>query len=204
MKTFREHFYRSSTIPGLESEGIQYGKPVEELEYTIYAELEDINCLNGAFKVEQQEQWRIPLDTESGLRTRIRAIDGRDWHLTLKQYSDEYAGCKENTMVITKEFFNMLKVAGCDGYQKTRYMFRCEGSDLVWEVDVFKSSTTGKPHMWVKLDLEVKSLDDEIPKPPFKVRNFVIERDGLKLSEKVRISNLWNKEWARLDNGEET
>ena len=124
MGTFRDFFYRECHIPGLEAEGVKYGVPIKELEYTIYAELEDLEALRLAYAIEQHEQWRIPFYKDDRVKARIRCTDERDWHLTLKESSDEYAGVDETTMIITKEVYDTLKKVACDGYNKTRYNFR--------------------------------------------------------------------------------
>ena len=213
MQTFRDYYARRGiyVIPGLNNEEttqtqttVMQDNPDSgakiELEYTIFAELADIRCLNTAFKIEEQEQWRIPLAIDNNVRARIRCTNGREWEFTTKETSDEWAGNKEVTTVIDKDQFNALKIVACDGYLKHRHFFRCDNSDLVWEVDVFKSKLSGKPHLWVKMDLEVKSLDDEIPKPPFKVTDFILgDRDGLPVSQRAKIKSLWEDEWSRLD-----
>lgn len=200
MATFRERLYRQNYFPGLNGVEQTYGKPLQEIEYTIYAELYDHEALKQAFSVEEQEQWRVPLAIDANIRTRIRGINDREWQLTTKETSDEWVGNRERNVLITKDDFETWKKVACDGFMKSRYSFRCEGSDLIWEVDVFKDRLTGKDHLWVKMDMEVKNLDQEIPKPPFKVKEFILgDRDGAPLSERVRIRSLWDSQWARLD-----
>lgn len=200
MSTFREHFLRKNLFPGLNAVEQTYGKVQQEIEYTIYAELYDLAPLKQAFHVEEHEQWRIPLGIDANIRARVRAINGREWQLTTKESSDEWVGDRERNTLITKDDFETWKKVGCDGFMKTRHSFRCEGSDLIWEVDVFKDRLTGQSHLWVKMDMEVKDLDQEIPKPPFKVKEFILgDRDGAPLSERVKIRSLWENQWARLD-----
>lgn len=184
--------------PGLED--FQSGKPVQEIEYTIYAELPDLSGLNGAYKKEEQEQWKIPFAVENNVRARIRCVNGREWQYTTKSTSDDYTGSKEITTVVSKEFFEEHKLIATDGYKKTRYFFRTETEGLEWEVDVFMTKNGGKPSLWVKIDLEVKDLEQKVPKLPFKVLSLVVaDREGLTLTERARIKSLWDSEWARLD-----
>ena len=184
--------------PGLEE--FQNGKPVQEIEYTIYAELPDLSGLNGAYKKEEQEQWKTPFAIENDVRARIRCVNGREWQYTTKSISDEWAGSKEITTIVSKEFFEEHKKIACDGYKKTRYFFRTDTEGLEWEVDVFMTTNGGKPSLWVKMDLEVDDVDQKIPKMPFKVLSLIVgDREGLTLTEKARIKSLWDSEWARLD-----
>lgn len=184
--------------PGLE--GFANGKPVQEIEYTIYAELPDLSGLNGAYKKEEQEQWKIPFAIENNVRARIRCVNDLEWQYTTKSVSDDWTGSKEITTVVSKEFFEEHKKIACDGFKKTRYFFRTETEGLEWEVDVFMGKNGGKPSLWVKIDLEVKDLEQKIPKLPFKVKSLIVaDREGLTLTEKARIRSLWDSEWARLD-----
>lgn len=200
MSTFREYFTRHPYQAGLNADVVQFGKPQLELEYTIFAELDDLEPLKKAFHVEEHEQWRTPFAMESNVRARIRATNDREWVLTTKESSDEWVGVKETPLLLTKEAFETLKKVSCDGYLKTRHCFRCEGTDLIWEVDVFRDRLTGQPSLWVKMDLEVKNLDQDIPKPPFKVKDFVIgDQDGAPLSDRMKVRSLWESKWARLD-----
>lgn len=200
MPTFREFFQRHPYAAGLNAEAVKFGKAQMELEYTIFAELDDLDALKNAFHVEEHEQWRVPFAVESEVRGRIRAVNEREWMFTTKEGSDEWVGWKETNTLLTKESFEAFKKVACDGYLKKRHCFRCDGSDLIWEVDVFRDRLTGQPSLWVKMDLEVKNLDQEIPKPPFKVKDFVIgDQDGAPLSDRMKIRSLWESKWARLD-----
>ncbi len=185
--------------PGIEE--FPNGKPVFEIEYTIYAELPDLGCLNAAYKKEEHEQWKVPFAKEGDMRARIRCVNGREWQYTTKTVSDEWVGSKEITTTITKEAFEEHKRnVACDGYNKTRYSYRTEVEGVEWEVDVFTAKNSGKPSLWVKIDLEVKDLNQAIPKLPFKTSSLIIaDREGMALSEKAMIRSLWENEWARLD-----
>lgn len=198
--TFREYFTRHPYAAGLNAEAQVFGKPQLELEYTIFAELDDLDAMKNAFHVEEHEQWRVPFESDAEVRARIRATNNREWVLTTKETSDEWVGAKETNTLLTKESFDIFKKVACDGYMKTRHCFRCEGSDLIWEVDVFRDRLTGQPSLWVKMDLEVKDMDQEIPKPPFKVKDFVVGgQDGAPMSDRMKIRALWDNRWARLD-----
>lgn len=184
--------------PGLED--FANGKPVQEIEYTIYAELPDLSGLNSAYKKEEQEQWQVPFAISNNVRARIRCVNGREWQYTTKSTSEDWTGSKEITTIVSKEFFEEHKKIACDGYKKTRYFFRTDTEGLEWEVDVYMTKNGGKPSLWVKIDLEVDNLDQKIPKMPFKVLSLIVsDREGLTLTEKARIKSLWSDEWARLD-----
>lgn len=200
VQTLGEYLLGLGLIPGIEDLTDSNGALNREIEHTIYAELADITELTKAYHVETHEQWKIPLGEESKIRARIRAVNNRAWYLTTKSIDDTQQGCNECTTVLSKVAFDQWKLAATDGYIKDRHLFRTNVDGLIYEVDVFKDRTTGKPHPWVKIDLEVKDLNADVPKLPFKIRKFVVGDDNsVSFTDRVRVRNLWGKDWARLD-----
>lgn len=181
-------------------EGETIGMLNKEIEYTIYALIEDMSKLDKAPMIEEHEQWRIPLAKECAVKQRIRLINNRRYTQTTKLKEAGVEGFFEITSDIPKDLFEHLRLAAVDGYKKTRYTFPVQGTELKWEIDVFIDKM-GKPHNWVKIDLEVKNLKDEIPPFPegLKVGKYIIENENNTVEEERFIKKLWSEEWSKLD-----
>lgn len=200
MPTFKEYF--QEIYPSVSMEDLIDGKVHQELEYTVYAEVADMEELRkAARKVERQEQWLIPLDKEQQRadgKIRIRLIDGARPTMAVKIKGSAEMGCMETESDISMDTFNQMRKLAVGGYIKNRYSIPSKIEGLIWEVDVFQNHS-GQPHPWVKIDLEVKSLADPIPNFPIKI-NDLIQGDGEKtIMQEERIKGLWEREWSRLD-----
>lgn len=183
------------------TEGFVDGVAHPEIELTIYAEMTNIDNLKAAAEQAEFEQWNLPQseNPECKTKTRIRSINDRRWILTTKTKPNTSAdGVIEVECDISRDLFSALKTTGHQGYRKTRYFFPIPNTGLQWEVDVFRGMD-GSLHPWVKLDLEVPSLDVELPPWPFPLRSMVVDGDNLSFQEKQLISRLWDSEWIRLD-----
>lgn len=185
------------------------GKVHHELEYTFYGEVVRLSDLEKAQEKEEHEQWVVPIENDEDVveaRVRIRAVDNRRWLLTTKIKRKGMLGWEEISHDISQPLFNHLREMAINGYKKTRYTFKIEGSELNWEVDVFKD-LNGQPHPWVKIDLEVKSKDDDISKYklPVPFRQIIQHQKGdLDEKEKAWVDNLWKHQWAGLDKAQRT
>lgn len=185
----------------ISTESIIDGRARPEVELTLYVEMVNIDDLKLAASKEDFEQWNLPECDKESCRTksRIRSINGRRWILTTKTKPNTSAdGCIEVECDISKDMFDSLRNMGHGGYNKTRYYFPIPGTGLTWEVDVF-SGMDGLPHPWVKLDLEVPSLDILLPPWPFPIRDYVVDGDRIDYQQKEIISRLWDEEWVSID-----
>lgn len=174
----------------------------QELEYTFYGQVKSIEDLKErCIRSETHEQWLV-FETDDGGKVRIRAIDGQRFVLTTKYKKEGYKGCEEVECDISKDMFIHLKKMGSGGMMKKRYFFKIEDSDLIWEVDVFKNAR-GEDHDWVKLDLEVESELDELPKLPVEFINIISHQSkDYTPEEQHRVSKLWSEEWVSLDSNQ--
>lgn len=183
-------------------EGQVDGKARKELEYTFYGKVADLSQLGRAIHKEVHEQWSLKLDTDKEARVRIRAINNMRWIMTTKYKYEGVLGWEEVECDISKDMFEHLKKVSERGYFKTRYNFRVEGSDLLWELDVFKD-INGQDHPWVKLDLEVsEEIKGKFPKLPvdFVKGEFIAHQNKEQTEQESGfIKNLWKKEWVSLD-----
>jgi CYTH domain-containing protein len=180
-------------------EDIIDGKSHRELEYTFYAKVMDMQELEKAVKKEKHEQWNIPIETDKPVRQRIRLVDDRRHTLTMKVFSPGRAGADETTIDVSEHCFNALRMAGKDGYIKTRYVFPIPNSSLIWEIDVFLDNM-GKPHPWVKIDLEIQNEGETIPEFPIRLEEVILD-NGPKQSvrEIAFVESLWKKHWFQID-----
>jgi hypothetical protein len=200
MTTFKNAF--QILKPTISTEAFEWmaGKTELEVEFTIYAELQDIRVLQQAVTKEVQQQVNISMDTDTDIRQRIRSINGKRWILTTKEPPERGFGNLETECDISKDMFGTLMRATKEKLVvKTRYFFPIPGTNLQWEVDVFNTKS-GSEHPWVKIDLEVPNLEMEIPPLPFQVNSIIYaDSDDLTIAEKRKIDTLWDEEWVTYD-----
>lgn len=183
---------------GIGIESIITGKLQEEIELTIYAEMTDLNDLSKAVSKEMHEQYDTPLQTETDVRMRIRGVNGKRWIQTIKVPHKDKPGNWEVEHDISEDAFKLLRAATPkEGYVKERYFFPVVGTDLVYEVDVYRNNG-GIQHAWVKIDLEFKDMSVEIPPLPFatKARIYADNPDTTQ-AERDWIDRLWQEEWHK-------
>lgn len=178
------------------------GQARPEVELTVYGEMADLSHLEQSVSSQRMEQWNLPESETETCRTRgrIRAIDDRRWILTTKARPKTSAdGCIEVECDISRDMFNSLRDMSDGGYAKTRYYYPIPNTGLQWEVDVFYG-TDGSMHPWVKLDLEVPSLDIELPPWPFPMRRIIVDGGpDMDYQDKAIVNRLWSEDWVRLD-----
>lgn len=198
--TFKEAFLKLKPSISMEAFEWMAGKTELEVEFTIYAELQDTRILEQAVTKELQHQVNISLDTETEIRQRIRSVNEKRWIITTKEPPEKGFGNLETECDISKDMFHTLMRATTEKLViKTRHFFPIPGTNLQWEVDAFHTQA-GTIHPWVKIDLEVPSLEMEIPPLPFQVNSIIYaDSDDLTIAEKRKISKLWDEEWVSYD-----
>lgn len=181
------------------NEAFADGQKRRELEYTFYGKLDDFSLLEAAAKKEDQEQWNIPLESEN-VYMRLRRIGAAQYVQTVKIRREGVKGKDEVESEISEDMYNALKETATSGYRKTRYYFEVEGSDLVWEIDVFED-LAGQKHPWIKLDLEVPTEETQLPDLPFAMNEKIVAQGDHKSDEEnAFLDKLWNTEWnIKLD-----
>lgn len=139
---------------------------VEEIEYMFLVKLEDMSQLERAKDIERQEQWSMIFrkdNVETIIRVRKSFIVGKRskvfYFLCSKINFIDLDGKWELEKEVAMEHFDKVKSIAENGLIKDRYTFPMDGTDMVWEVDVFKDKD-GNPDPWVKIDLEVKQRMD--------------------------------------------
>ena len=197
MPTFGEYF---SDTTGISMESLISGNVEREIEFTMYVHLEDLEELKRkAIKSERHEQWSIPLvkgNTDGKMR--IRLIDNTRPTMCTKIKRPNTVGCEEVEMDISMDMFNSMREMAVDGYVKTRYTIPSNIRELLWEVDVFFANG-GAQHNWVKVDLEVKSMNDPIPTFPLTTTRVIYADEELTFSDRAKVKALLEEEWQKMD-----
>lgn len=198
MPTFAE-YYRDK-MPTASLEGLIDGSLHQEIEFCIYAEIKDLDELKSrAIDTERHEQWRMPLvQSKVDGKMRLRLIDDARATMATKIKRENMPGCEEVESDISMDQFRHLKQMAVDGYIKYRYTVPSNIQGLNWEVDVFYSNG-GSMHPWVKIDLEVKSMNDPIPAFPVTTMRQIYADDALTHAEQQKIKSLWDSEWQKMD-----
>lgn len=164
---------------------VDNGKLHHEQEKVIYARLEDLSVLHNAETVDAQEQWMIKLKksdknaAKGQIRVRkvipmtkgdngfeIKNADSDRVQYVLTAKAERSAEDRlEVPSPVTKDMFDVFKLVADNGMLKHRFHFPVDGG-LVFEVDAFPKED-GTYHEWVKIDLELKDINTEIPELPF-------------------------------------
>jgi hypothetical protein len=173
------------------------GEVQQEIEYTFFARVDDWSFLEQAAGQEKQEQWESYRDRGEGnfAQNRVRAINDNVYHMCVKAKFSGELGKREVEQVCTKDYFELFRLFADKGLNKTRYFFPIEDTDLKWEVDVY-TTQSGERHAWIKIDLEVKSKETELPKFPYPLKEVIVNQPAQRTEEEnAHIGNLF-KEWT--------
>lgn len=167
---------------------------LEEIEFEFYYRLEDWDQLSKAKSKVRQEQWSIPFNKNIGdvsISTAIRARKcmsdtGVHFELCSKTSLTGMDGVWELEREIERHHFDTIETLSKQGMVKDRYYFPVNGTSLVWEVDVFHDDQ-GNPVEWVKVDLEVPSKGEPIPKFPLEFVDSIVSQKGSQTPEEIEL-----------------
>lgn len=180
--------FLSTCIRGIALEEVADGKSNKEIEHVFYGRITDFSVLERATgDIEEHEQWelKIPKTNENATRGGIRIrrtyiVGGRgtdQYVLTTKTYPDGSDTALELPVPTTRENFLQFQALSSRGMIKHRYPFKVEGTDLVFEVDMFLkpgSKMLDKDYFeWCKIDLEVTDRSAKIPPLPFELADMI-------------------------------
>jgi len=199
------------------------GKASNEIEHTYYAQLKDLSQLQKAAEIEKQEQWELRIPLTEGFNAlpgqiRIRKTEtakrqgdeplGPDtqtsppeYVLTVKVQGGSDGGRREAGLPASEDIFTMFKFLSGKGMVKHRYIFPVEGSDRVWEVDVFLKDD-GTYHDWVKIDFEVEDINATVPPLPVSVDMDTIvtnAKQHMTPEENKRVTELYDRVFLTLN-----
>lgn len=188
-------------------EEVADGKSVNECEYVFYARIVNLDDLLKADAKEHQEQWEIKVPKTDGnaskgrFRIRKTVKDGSDpeYVFTTKIPVPGTNDSIETPVPTTQAQFESFRLMCSDGMLKDRYSFKVEGSDLVWEVDVFLKPEGGY-YEWCKIDLEVEEMGEQVPPFPIELANIITNQNGQRTpEEETRVRALYETDF-RLRN----
>lgn len=172
----------------------------EELERVFYYQLKDLKELETVadeiYDIHQVEYFLIKDGKRIGIqRTRETADvnkeeqlgDGNQVELTFKLFKGA-GGATEYTAKVNQDIVDVLTLVGDKVITKRRYVVHTEDESLKWEIDV----PFGEPYdNWVKVDLEVKNMDIEVPKFPIPYTSMFETTYGVDVSDENK--NTLNK-----------
>lgn len=167
--------------PALEE--VADGKVFKEIEHTIYGRIVNPLELKNAKSMEKHEQWETRIAKtdknagEGSIRVRKTWVEGGDptYVRTAKVKVNDKGDKLELPLPSSEDEFTIMKFFAEQGLIKDRYFFPIEGSELVWEVDMFPK-VGGGYHEWVKIDLEVKDRDAPIPELPIELADVIMPK----------------------------
>ncbi len=193
--------------PVVSAEGIS--DAVEEIEYDFYIKVDDFDQLASAKSMVEQEQWNIPfIKTSITAEVRVRKCvcpTGTTFELTNKINIDGLDGKWELERDIERHHFEEIKALSKQGMTKNRYYYPINGTDMVWEVDVFFDDK-GKPIPWVKIDLEVHSRLSAADIPPLPITGsqvIMAQRGERTAEEEALVNKLYKQTYVRRKAAEE-
>lgn len=199
---------RSDTLKRfLQNAEISLEEQQDEIEYELYVKLTDLDQLNKAHTVVNQEQWEYRIKSDNGEpkgTLRVRKIDdGDSYELTVKAYTETYGKKLETTNNITFDMYEAISLI-CDRMlRKTRYSFPVtlkEATDTeeavtsAWEVDLF-ILPDGSIYPWAKIDFEIPNFNFEMPSLPFQVEEMINFSFNAKPSDEDRaiVDSIFNE-----------
>lgn len=182
---------------------VQDGVARTEIEYELFAKGIDLNIFKN-LPYEAQEQWSMkmmsPFATLVCLGTmrvrktidvtpNVKGIWPTSWVQTSKLFTSE--GRSEVSIPTTEEGMNHFREFAKAGMLKNRYKFPIEGTDLVWEIDMYlKPGTTHDQHDyldWCKIDLEVPDSSVALPEFPFSTTELITNQRGSRTADETAL-----------------
>lgn len=174
-----------------------------ELEHAFYVKIGDFTLLNGAVEKQRIEQASFYTENKGkgSLMMRSRKITymvsdehqgGVEYIFCTKTPNKGTAGAAimdEVPLPGSKEQHALYMEYGSCIF-KDRHIFKVEGTELHWDVDVFLNED-GSYSEWARIELEVKDLNAAVPAFPFEVQdsfsaNDQVRRDELRKSGAVQ------------------
>jgi hypothetical protein len=189
-------------------EEVADGVAFREIEHVLYARVPNFEELKKAASSEHQEQWeiKIPKTAENSsagsmrIRRTVKNSDQVEYVLTTKTVMGSEGDKLEVPIPTTLDNFQQFKRFSNRGMVKDRYFFPVEGTDLVWEVDMFyrpgATIGSGDYHEWCKIDLEVKDRAAPLPPLPIELTDVIAAPYGKRSeAEEAKVTSLYHNEF---------
>lgn len=178
------------------------GEPHAGYVFTIYAVLSDPESLSKASTVEVRERRLLTNEedeTGSVVVVYLNKVNEAGYYMSTKLIHKNATSIEQVHVPISEASYKHLSRITHNNIPFERHKFPCPNSELVWEVDVFKGAD-GQRHEWVKIDLEVKDMNDDVPPLPFPCDEYFLDFPGIVTNEqKSFVNRLWTREWLSLD-----
>lgn len=178
------------------------GEPKAGYVFTIYARLSNMDDLSKANTVEVRERCLLMnKEDETGavVVVHLNKVNDAGYYMTTKLIHKNATTIEQVHVPISETSYSHLGRVAHNRIPFTRHKFPCANSDLDWEIDVFKAAS-GSSHPWVKIDLEVKDLDDPVPPLPLTCDEYFLDFPGIVTNEqKAFVNRLWTRDWLSLD-----
>lgn len=173
------------------------GESRPEIEHTFICRLEDFSQLELADNKILQEQYEIRTDDQTkseGVRgcIRVRAVDGEQFILTTKLYSDDARSCQEASVETTEDMFKHFRTLAPCGSRKLRHVFPVEGTDWKWELDIYFKAD-GSFEEWCRLEIEVPGLEVELPEYPIRFAEVISQTETQSEENKELMDRLYSE-----------
>lgn len=170
--------------------------------FTIYAKPTDLQELNASSTLEKREKHLILDETNERnqrITVNIHKVNEIGYYMCTKlQYANSTA-IEQVQVPISEACYKHLALTSIHGIRFERFKLEVPNTDMEWEVDVFRDPS-GQRHPWVKVDLEVSSLDGDVPPLPFKCDEYIMDFPGIVTNEQVAfIEKLYRTQWVNLD-----
>lgn len=170
--------------------------------FTIYARLGDFDQLNKAQTLERRERRLLTNSEDEGGNTVIvylNKVNEAGYFMTSKLIYPNATSIEQVHVPISEASYKHLSRITHGNMPFERHKFPCPNSELVWEVDVFKGAD-GQRHPWVKIDLEVADMDDDVPPLPIVCEEYFLDFPGIVTNEqRAFVTKLWQNQWLSLD-----
>lgn len=178
------------------------GEPKAGFVFTIYARLKDFDQLSKAQTLERRERRLLTKandESDSTVVVYLNKVNDAGYFMTSKLIHKNATTIEQVHVPISEASYSHLSRISYSNVPFERHKFPCANSDLVWEVDVFKGAD-GQRHEWVKIDLEVDDLNDDVPPLPLVCQEYFLDFPGIVTDEqRAFVTRLWQREWLSLD-----
>lgn len=184
MRTFRSNAFAG--VLAVEAEAAD-GKVTQEIEHMFYAKVTAPETLLNALCVEIQEQWGLWVDktdknagsgsnrvrktiTKQIVNGEFDNVNSATSYVMTTKLKRNDGSALEIASQSSEDGLKAFRLLADSGMIKHRYRFPIPGTELTWEVDAFiepgESKYSTKYVGWVKIDLEVKDINQPIPALP--------------------------------------
>lgn len=188
-------------------EEVADGVAKDEMEHVIYGKIADFAQLQKSAGMEKQEQWEIKLPktaknaTSGTMRVRLTQVEGQpdEYVFTTKTPMPDGTSKVETPLPSSVAHFLQFRMMAESGMRKDRFHFPVEGTDLVWEVDVFPKAD-GTYHDICKIDLEVSDLSAALPPLPIDIIDPISAPYGKRTPEEEALVTMWYDTIFRMKN----